>query len=263
MTSLEVRSNPIGFLSSYDEFRKLFTEEPPFSHLQEAEFIIEVATNGLRPPRPGENTLQRGLSDDVWEIMQNCWRRSAHERLKAKDLHVGLFQISKEYACRLEHQRPKSVSSCLSPIPPPKRYDYYFSSHRDFHLSPTNTYAHNHQSSSDPIEGLDDIELYPLIRDWLVVVDNSPRGEDGQNFQQHGAGLCNIGFQKIHQLVDERFTADLLSRHRSLSGLTKVDATSLLNYAKEDVANIRLKETKRIKQNRAQPTRYTPSTSFA
>lgn len=148
------------------------------------------------------------------------------------------------------------------PMAPPLPYDNYHPDYRHFYLPPPYAYHppgyhheyHANAPSSDPIEELDDVELYPLMRDWLVSIDNSPHGKDGQNFQQHVSALTCEGFRRIQQLVDETVTIDVLLA--CCQGLTRGDGTLLLGYAKKDVAAIRLAETKRVKRDRLQPKHY-------
>ncbi|KAK7034388.1 hypothetical protein R3P38DRAFT_2772451 [Favolaschia claudopus] len=50
---------------------------------------------------------------------------------------------------------------------------------------------------------LDDPTLYPKIDDWLLDLDTSPRGEDGQNFRQYAAAFREHGILRVIQLAEE------------------------------------------------------------
>lgn len=41
---------------------------------------MEVAINDGRPPRPPQPAEERGLSDEVWLLIQDCWAVQPAER---------------------------------------------------------------------------------------------------------------------------------------------------------------------------------------
>ena len=51
----------------------MFTERAPFPDLTNADVISEVGVHDRRPSRPPEPASSKGLSDDVWSFMQECW----------------------------------------------------------------------------------------------------------------------------------------------------------------------------------------------
>ncbi|KZT54925.1 kinase-like protein [Calocera cornea HHB12733] len=64
---------------------EIFAEQFPFYHVQNIYSVPLVVKSGERPARPGLEGVDRGLSDDMWTIMQDCWRL-AGERPDASEL---------------------------------------------------------------------------------------------------------------------------------------------------------------------------------
>ena len=64
---------------------KIFTEEVPFAHLRDGEVVLEVAVRDGRPPRPSEPATSRGLSDDMWSLIQACWDVQPENRPRMSD----------------------------------------------------------------------------------------------------------------------------------------------------------------------------------
>lgn len=63
-----------------ESFVQIFTEKAPFSDLREPEVMFKVVFSDARPPRPPEPAGNRGLSDEVWSLMQDCWAVRPNER---------------------------------------------------------------------------------------------------------------------------------------------------------------------------------------
>lgn len=42
--------------------------------------MFKVASSNVRPPRPPEPAEKRGLSDEVWSLMQECWAVEPSDR---------------------------------------------------------------------------------------------------------------------------------------------------------------------------------------
>lgn len=61
-------------------FLQVFTEAVPFSHLRDGPVLVEVVIHNRRPPRPSEPAMQRGLDDNMWKLMQDCWANSPTDR---------------------------------------------------------------------------------------------------------------------------------------------------------------------------------------
>lgn len=58
----------------------MFTGAIPFSDLRDGAVILAVSVHNMRPSRPLEPATGRGLSDDVWNLMQECWLTQPTER---------------------------------------------------------------------------------------------------------------------------------------------------------------------------------------
>lgn len=56
-----------------DNFIQIFTEKAPFANLREPEVIGKVGFSDGRPSRPPQPAEDRGLTDEVWSLMENCW----------------------------------------------------------------------------------------------------------------------------------------------------------------------------------------------
>ncbi|KAH8113199.1 kinase-like protein [Phellopilus nigrolimitatus] len=59
---------------------EVFTGDVPFSHLRDGEVVLEIVIRDKRPPRPGASATERGLSDNMWALMQKCWTTHPFER---------------------------------------------------------------------------------------------------------------------------------------------------------------------------------------
>lgn len=60
--------------------QQIFSEEVPFYPLKRIQAQNEVVFNDGRPLRPPERTLEWGLTDEVWNLIQCCWVRNPDER---------------------------------------------------------------------------------------------------------------------------------------------------------------------------------------
>jgi Protein tyrosine and serine/threonine kinase len=52
---------------------EVFTENVPFSDVQNDMFIPVAILKGLLPTRPESSVTARGLSDKMWKLMNECW----------------------------------------------------------------------------------------------------------------------------------------------------------------------------------------------
>ncbi|KAH9929153.1 kinase-like domain-containing protein, partial [Fomitopsis serialis] len=58
---------------------EVFAGRPPYSNLRHIGQVHNQVLQGKRPLRPS-HALSLGLSDPVWELMENCWRSNSRER---------------------------------------------------------------------------------------------------------------------------------------------------------------------------------------
>jgi serine/threonine protein kinase len=62
---------------------ELMTDSEPYAYLKyDAQVIHQVADKHgpILPDRPGEPAISRGLSDELWLIMRNCWQSDPYAR---------------------------------------------------------------------------------------------------------------------------------------------------------------------------------------
>jgi hypothetical protein len=59
---------------------EVFTENVPFSDVLNDMFIPVVILQGLLPTRPESIAIARGLSDEMWKLMNGCWEREPSSR---------------------------------------------------------------------------------------------------------------------------------------------------------------------------------------
>ena len=95
--------------------------------------------------------------------------------------------------------------------------------------------------SSDPVDEVEDVTLFPRIKNWLQSLDDGMRGHDGHTFAQFAADFEREKYIRIVDLVDMRI-GDL--KHL-VPEMAQGTATKLLAYAAKDVGSIRRKEKKR------------------
>jgi hypothetical protein len=98
--------------------------------------------------------------------------------------------------------------------------------------------------SSDPIEELEDVTLFPRLSDWLQTLDEGPRGADGHNFGQFASDFEREKYFRISDVED----VDITTLLAICPGMANGTATKLLAHAKKDTAKIRKKEMKRLRQ---------------
>jgi hypothetical protein len=117
-----------------------------------------------------------------------------------------------------------------TPVPPPR---YYQS-----HVSGSSSRHHAFEMpSSDPMEELDDITLFPRITDWLTELDRGPLGVDGYDFAQYSDFFATEKYVRICDLADSHFTPASLSS--ACLGMPQGTADKLLNLCKKETVRIR------------------------
>ena len=128
------------------------------------------------------------------------------------------------------------------PPPPPPHYAYYphYTPARPQHHNTGSNSSHNHQTSSD-LDNIEDPTLFPHIASWLVELDASPCGADGQCFAQFTDMIISQGYYRLCELTDSVTAEDLKS---ICPGILEGVAKALLCYAKADVKRLRDKALK-------------------
>ena len=59
---------------------EVLTGQRPFHNRERSAAVISDLISGTRPARPEIEVTRRGLSDGLWDLMQNCWRRLPDDR---------------------------------------------------------------------------------------------------------------------------------------------------------------------------------------
>lgn len=80
---------------------ELMTGEQPYNGIPKEINVALQLVGGHLPQRPGSSATARGLTDELWTLMQQCWRKEptarptmGQIRLSLKDLRGGGSDIS-------------------------------------------------------------------------------------------------------------------------------------------------------------------------
>ncbi|KAK0210526.1 kinase-like domain-containing protein [Desarmillaria ectypa] len=101
---------------------EILSDEQPFSYIQGDAIVQHEVYLGRFPRRPGRDVTARGLSDDVWSLMQCCWRKKPQSRppmteIKEKLLFIrGLTLPAVSPKRKLTFRRPYTADSATSKI---------------------------------------------------------------------------------------------------------------------------------------------------
>jgi serine/threonine protein kinase len=72
------------FTAVSDEFQ-MFSGRNPFYNLSNAQVLVNVE-KGNRPPRPLDDSSRlRGLSDEMWTLIETCWAQEPENRLGVEE----------------------------------------------------------------------------------------------------------------------------------------------------------------------------------
>ena len=71
---------------------EIFTGNVPFSHVSNEGFIPLVIRDGPLPTRP-EHTNTRGLSDAMWNLMNQCWHHDPQSRPSMSEIRGTIQNI--------------------------------------------------------------------------------------------------------------------------------------------------------------------------
>ncbi|KAH9057104.1 ras guanine nucleotide exchange factor domain-containing protein [Lactarius deliciosus] len=65
---------------------EIFTDNVPFNLISNEAFIPLVIRDGTLPTRPEGDTITKGLTDAMWDLMNRCWRREPESRPKMPEI---------------------------------------------------------------------------------------------------------------------------------------------------------------------------------
>ena len=83
---------------------EIFTDNVPFSHVSDEAFIPLVIRDGPLPTRP-EHANTRGLSDAMWNLMNQCWERDPKSRPSMSNILALLVSYHQAYDPVILHRR--------------------------------------------------------------------------------------------------------------------------------------------------------------
>ncbi|KAJ7814734.1 hypothetical protein B0H14DRAFT_2603898 [Mycena olivaceomarginata] len=91
----------------------------------------------------------------------------------------------------------------------------------------------------------DDPTLFPTIKDWLLDLNTSERGQDGHHFSQYDDALPTNGFTRVVKLADEGEKEGAKLLHEMCPEMSLGFARLLVQYAVRDCEKIRQIEKQR------------------
>jgi serine/threonine protein kinase len=72
---------------------QMFSGEIPMHDLRDFGVVLAV-TQGRRPQRPSHDLCQiRGLDDEIWDLIENCWASIPSERPSASQIKAHLYSM--------------------------------------------------------------------------------------------------------------------------------------------------------------------------
>jgi len=73
---------------------EIFTDNVPFSHISNEAYIPLVIRDGSLPTRPETNISMRGLSDAMWNLMNQCWQRDPESRPSMSEIREAIQDMN-------------------------------------------------------------------------------------------------------------------------------------------------------------------------
>jgi len=94
---------------------ELFTKDIPFSYISPDLRVAMMVINRTLPKRPSnQDTIDRGLGENMWELMKNCWDIEPARRPSAKDIAARLqdaLDARSAQAADSDSRNPSPLSS--------------------------------------------------------------------------------------------------------------------------------------------------------
>ncbi|KAH9967849.1 hypothetical protein BC827DRAFT_1168576 [Russula dissimulans] len=91
---------------------EIFTDNVPFSNILNEAFIPLAIRDGPLPTRPDKSITVRGLSDAMWNLMNQCWQRNPESRPSMSEIREAIQNM---HAPRSFVRSGRSLSSTTSP----------------------------------------------------------------------------------------------------------------------------------------------------
>lgn len=73
---------------------EIFTDNVPFSHISNEAYIPLVIRDGSLPTRPETNISMGGLSDEMWNLMNQCWQRDPESRPSMSEIREAIQDMN-------------------------------------------------------------------------------------------------------------------------------------------------------------------------
>lgn len=165
MTLFEV--NQLLFLFTvWSDPHKVFTNEIPLGHIAYGDFIELVVKLDVRPERPEEaEIIAYGLSDAVWQVAEQCWKKSPGERPTADavcDLLSHLIHTTL-------HAPPLKSPGVTAPMATPKISKASSNSPVSSHGNPE-----SQGSTRDDSHSLEFTPRAPPLKSWSIPAPVAP-----------------------------------------------------------------------------------------
>jgi serine/threonine protein kinase len=78
---------------------EIFTDNVPFSHISNEAYIPLVIRDGPLPTRPEQSATMRGLSDSLWNLINQCWQRDPNSRPSMSTIRETVQNIHPIRSC--------------------------------------------------------------------------------------------------------------------------------------------------------------------
>ena len=88
--------------------------------------MVAVKQHGIRPPRPSDDRCYtRGLTDEIWDLMNECWATEASERPSACQIVTRLRALPNRSA--VDYRPPDDHDMLFPALILHQQIDYPFS----------------------------------------------------------------------------------------------------------------------------------------
>jgi son of sevenless-like protein len=82
---------------------ELLTGEQPYKDFSRDISVLRELDQGKIPSRPDRKATERGLSDDLWALMKECWSKRPEKRPSVTTIKVKLAAMRGLTQCGLFH----------------------------------------------------------------------------------------------------------------------------------------------------------------
>lgn len=72
---------------------EIMTGCQPYSDIPRDIAVLRLLDQGKIPDRPGRLVAQRGLGDELWSLMRNCWNKKPESRPSMTSIIAKLLEV--------------------------------------------------------------------------------------------------------------------------------------------------------------------------